>query len=149
MSTMTRLLVNFVLLAVWSWALYEAYQILVLQRTMPNTVLSLKIAYDHVKPAGTLQIETDLVRHRGCRVSVAQFIVDAQSVRFDLPPVVAPANMPPGVDVYKRSVEIPESIAPGPATLTLGTSFKCHWSHVLWPLLRPVRDVHFTVDPQQ
>jgi hypothetical protein len=149
MPTMTRILLNLLLLAVWSYGLFQAYQVLVVERTPPNTVLSLKIAYDHVQPAGTLQIETDLVRHRPCRVSVAQFIVDAQNVRFDLPPVVAPANMPPGLDLYKRSIEIPETIAPGPATLTLGTTFKCHWSHVLWPLLRPVRDVRFTVDPEQ
>jgi hypothetical protein len=61
----------------------------------------------------------------------------------------APSNVHLGLDSFKRSIEIPQEISLSSATLFLGTSFMCHWSHFFWPLRRPIIELHFIVDPQQ
>jgi hypothetical protein len=144
-----RVLLNVLLTVAWSYGLYVAYKILVAQREVPNTMISLKVANERVSPGGTLQLETNLVRNRYCRHTISQFIVDGRDVRYDLPVVTTPSNVHLGLDSFKRSIEIPQEISLGSATLILGTSFMCHWSHFFWPLRRPVIELHFIVDPQQ
>jgi hypothetical protein len=144
-----RVLINLLLVSTWSYGLILAYRILVVEREPPNTILALKLTNDRVSPGDTLQIETQLVRQRYCQQTVTQFIIDGQDVRFDLPPVTTPANVDLGMDIFKRSVALPNTISPGSATLFLGTRFMCHWSHLFWPLQRPVTELHFIVDPKQ
>jgi hypothetical protein len=144
-----RVLINLLMVTAWSYGLYLVYEISVVQREIPNTMISLKLANDRVTPGGSLQLETNLVRNRYCRQTIAQFIIDGQDVRHDLPVVTTPANVKLGLDSFKRSIELPDDISIGSATLFLGTSFMCHWSHFFWPLRRPIIKLDFIVEPQQ
>jgi hypothetical protein len=144
-----RVLINLLMVTAWSYGVFLAYEISVVQREEPNTLISQKPLNDHVNPGGTLQIEMTVMRHRYCTQTVTQFIIDAKNTRFDLPEVITPNDAKLGLNVFNRSIEMPEEISPGPATFSQSTSFRCHWSHLFWPLRRPLAKMQFIVDPQQ
>jgi hypothetical protein len=99
-----------------------------------------------VKRGETLYVRYKFFRTRSCHTSVARFIFTGDNVRF----VVSPLEFPPGVlplghDSARVPAPVPETAKPGPATHRALNCYRCNWSHRIWPICAPPRDVHFRI----
>jgi hypothetical protein len=118
----------------------------VIDRELPVIVLE-KGAVSEIAPRGTIwRAKYRFFRKRECYTHIDRFIFDADGVRHVLSDLEFVAGaLPLGEDKATVSALIPATAAIGPATYVTINCYECNFTHRIWPLCAPARDIKFNI----
>jgi hypothetical protein len=115
-------------------------------RDIPVSVTDMRPEKPLVKAGEVFRAQYKFIRHRQCHTHVDRFFFTRDDVRFvvqslDFPP----GSLPLGRDMARVPATVPATAKPGPAVYRTVNCYRCNWSHRLWPVCAPPRDIHFTI----
>lgn len=144
---MTNLLWRLILITIWFAGLYEAFQIVVVERQPPILITSEAVLTPSVPQDGGLVVHLSLTRLRPCSQEILQVIYDGKGERFNLPTLLLPNTMELGPSIVDRTIHIPLFASAGLSRFETTTTYYCHWSHSIWPLNSRQYSVSFKITP--
>lgn len=101
-----------------------------------------------VPQGGTLWIEFDVYRTRICTAISRRFLVDSQGQMHNVAVYTIGQARKLGSDTYKRSIDIPQSAALGPATYRITIDFYCNLIQRFgWPVTMESPPIKFEITP--
>jgi hypothetical protein len=132
------------MMIVWTFIFYQAIQVLWFERTLPTYIYEESILDPEAIVRGHLMtMQIKLVRSRPCTTIVTRYIQDSDGTRDDLQATFAQSQKT-GYEHYTRQFIVPRYLALGPARIYVTSSYQCHWSHVVWPVVN-TRSYDFTI----
>lgn len=111
----------------------------------PVVVSNVQAVGGPVSPGGKLEISWKLERHRRCWTRVDREIIDSSEKRYSLDDIIYEGGRPLGQDRVITEVEVPQDIAPGPATYRSVSLYSCNFFQNYRPIVVPSPEVEFVV----
>lgn len=137
-------ILTLLIMVAWTFVFYQVIQVWWIQREPPSFIYEERIVDSKaVQRGGILTMEIKLLRTRPCTTVVTRYIQDSDGVRSDLPVSFSQAQKV-GYEHYTRQFFVPDYLTYGPAGLYVTSSYNCHWSHVVWPVI-VTRSFEFTI----
>lgn len=132
------------LMMVWTFIFYQVIQVWWIERAPPTYIYEEHIDNPQaIVRGGIMTLQLKLVRHKPCSTIVTRYIQDADGTRADLPTTFM-QSLKTGYEQYTRQFLVPEYLTYGPAKMYVTSSYACHWSHVIWPVV-VTRSHDFTI----
>jgi hypothetical protein len=120
-----------------------------LDREPPYDVIGGVISPDNPMPGQEITIVWDVKVERACplsmRSSVQRTVVDSKGVKHDYSKVAAMFDSATTGATITRNVQLPENLAPGPATYSSVACYSCNPMQEYWPVCVHTPEVHFNV----
>lgn len=135
---------TFIVLLCWTFVFYQVIQVWWIQREPPTYIYEESILDPkNIARGGVMNMQLKIVRARPCTTVVTRYIQDADGTRIDLPATFSQI-MKLGYEQYTRQLVVPDYAAQGPARIYVTSTYQCHWSHIIWPVIL-TRSYDFTI----
>ncbi len=122
---------------------------------LPVEVVSQKLLTPNIRAGGKLQIEYTVKRNALCPATIQKFLYEGETKDKGSSPrrriveqiyLLAGGGVL-GLDNYIRETKIPDDAIPGPARITVLSSYMCNPIRSFWPLTSPAEDIFFNILP--
>ncbi len=122
----------------------------IIDRDPPVYYIEAHALQARVAAGDQLRVRFDVDRKRICQVvSIARYVRDKDGIDHAVPTYTANTATRPGREVYDRTITVPETVPPGPASYFLRIKYTCNVIHNLgWPITVNSPMVDFTVLPK-
>jgi len=99
---------------------------MIIDRTPPIQYEQARALAASVPQGGTLGVEFKVFRTRICPVVAKRWLIDSAGTRHSIPSYTVGLEMLAGRETYRRSIEVPDAAAIGPAAYEVDLEFFCN-----------------------